>query len=433
MSFASVEDPHYQAMLRIIRDARETALAVARVDMPGAEVLAGDCRQFCPPARRGEHWPCTRKSREAGAVQLTWPQSATTIGLQFELHRSPAAGFVPDRCDACWRQRRSSPSPTGSHRRASSTTRSSVCRRNNAAHRATRRSTCRPTCRLAAPTDLRVVAGVGRRPPGLGCAVRTGGRLPRVSARGRPHMSSHSSPRNPCGAVNTPICRLSRIRVCTYVVRAVSRRNKLGSRVRRSGSDGACRGAAGLHRRVAGRAACANCSTTERCPGRCTRGRPCAEDAVDLQHGGYVTIPARRLLRTRAAVDRGVPRAVRPTRHDAGRGELRRVESGRLVHPATGQRVALACGRRRLRRRPAGSRTLDPPGRHLRWTSARLYQDGALVAERAGPFQLSAWPGDLHIGQYSGGPAPAYQVTGQIKDIKIYHRPLSEAEVGDGT
>ncbi len=32
---------------------------------------------------------------DGGAVQLTWPQSARTIGLQFELHRSPEAGFVP--------------------------------------------------------------------------------------------------------------------------------------------------------------------------------------------------------------------------------------------------------------------------------------------------------------------------------------------------
>jgi hypothetical protein len=63
--------------------------------------------------------------------------------------------------------------------------------------------------------------------------------------------------------------------------------------------------------------------------------------------------------------------------------------------------------------------------------TTRLYQDGALVAERSGSFILSPWPGDLYIGQYSGAPAPAYQVTGQIRDLRIYHRPLSDAEVTD--
>ena len=96
VSFASVEDPHYQAMLRIIRDARETALAVARVDMPGAEILAGDCRQFCLRRSRTAALALRAEVNDAGAVQLTWPQSATTIGLLFELHRSTAAGFVPD-------------------------------------------------------------------------------------------------------------------------------------------------------------------------------------------------------------------------------------------------------------------------------------------------------------------------------------------------
>ena len=59
VSFASVNDPHYQAMLRIIRDARETTLAVARVDMPGAEVLAGGCRTgSARPWWTAGRWPC---------------------------------------------------------------------------------------------------------------------------------------------------------------------------------------------------------------------------------------------------------------------------------------------------------------------------------------------------------------------------------------
>ncbi|MHB8972045.1 MAG: HzsA-related protein [Pirellulaceae bacterium] len=63
VSFASVDDPHYQAMLRIIRDARETTLAVARVDMPGAEVLAGNFRQFCAPVVPGGGVGSARQSQ----------------------------------------------------------------------------------------------------------------------------------------------------------------------------------------------------------------------------------------------------------------------------------------------------------------------------------------------------------------------------------
>jgi hypothetical protein len=61
--------------------------------------------------------------------------------------------------------------------------------------------------------------------------------------------------------------------------------------------------------------------------------------------------------------------------------------------------------------------------------STRLYQDGQLVAERTGSFVTAPWPGELHIGQYSGGPTPDYQTTGRMSDVKIYHRALTEDEV----
>lgn len=49
ISFASVDDPHYQRMLAIIRQAREQALAAPRVDMPGAEIVGGECRPSIAP------------------------------------------------------------------------------------------------------------------------------------------------------------------------------------------------------------------------------------------------------------------------------------------------------------------------------------------------------------------------------------------------
>ena len=52
VSFVSTEDAHYQKMLAIIRRAREEALAVPRVDMPGAEIIDGECRILTPDAEQ---------------------------------------------------------------------------------------------------------------------------------------------------------------------------------------------------------------------------------------------------------------------------------------------------------------------------------------------------------------------------------------------
>jgi hypothetical protein len=61
--------------------------------------------------------------------------------------------------------------------------------------------------------------------------------------------------------------------------------------------------------------------------------------------------------------------------------------------------------------------------------TARLFQDGAKVAETSGKASTVLWPGELHVGQYSAGPGPQYQVTGRIAGVKLYHRPLEAAEV----
>ena len=61
--------------------------------------------------------------------------------------------------------------------------------------------------------------------------------------------------------------------------------------------------------------------------------------------------------------------------------------------------------------------------------TARLFENGKLVAEKAGTANPAPWPGDLHVGQYSGQPGPEFQSTGRITGVKIYHRPLDAAEV----
>ena len=52
--------------------------------------------------------------------------------------------------------------------------------------------------------------------------------------------------------------------------------------------------------------------------------------------------------------------------------------------------------------------------------TARLYQDGRLVATKAGKANRTPWSKPLHVGQYSGGVAPSFQVNGLISNVRIY-------------
>lgn len=93
-SFASAGDANYAAFLRIIESARDTALKTPRVDMPGAVVHPGQCRQFVPtPLPDGLNMFTATRGPD-GAVVLKWERSARTIGLEFEIHRGPAVGFA---------------------------------------------------------------------------------------------------------------------------------------------------------------------------------------------------------------------------------------------------------------------------------------------------------------------------------------------------
>ena len=93
--FASGEDPHYQAMLRILREGRRLALAEPRVDMPGADIIPGESRQLIP-IPLPERPPTLKATASAEGVRLSWDHRADLAGLTFELHRGTKPGFVPD-------------------------------------------------------------------------------------------------------------------------------------------------------------------------------------------------------------------------------------------------------------------------------------------------------------------------------------------------
>jgi hypothetical protein len=100
ISFASTDDRHYQIMVDIIRDGRARALSQARVDMPGAKINAGICRQLVPPALP-KTLPALKAELQGDYVTLSWRRSAEMIGLTFELHRSDQPGFAPNNRTIC--------------------------------------------------------------------------------------------------------------------------------------------------------------------------------------------------------------------------------------------------------------------------------------------------------------------------------------------
>jgi hypothetical protein len=95
-TFASVDDPLWQEMLAIIRDGRKMALEQARVDMPGAELIAGKNRMMVPPPVPDQGPELKAYADQAGIVSLHWKRPASIIGLSYEIHRSDKKNFSPD-------------------------------------------------------------------------------------------------------------------------------------------------------------------------------------------------------------------------------------------------------------------------------------------------------------------------------------------------
>ncbi len=95
VSFASTQNPRYQAMLSILREGRKLALAEPRVDMPGAKIIPGESRQLIALSLP-ERLPKFRATATAEGVRLSWDRRSDLSGLTFELHRGSEPDFVPD-------------------------------------------------------------------------------------------------------------------------------------------------------------------------------------------------------------------------------------------------------------------------------------------------------------------------------------------------
>jgi mono/diheme cytochrome c family protein len=427
VTFASAEDPHYQKMLRIIRDGRREALAAPRVDLPGAEVLAGTCRQLVPLPLPDPLPELKAAVDGEGVVRLAWERSARTIGLIAELHRGPRPDFAPSR------------------------------------------ETLLATTRLFEHTDadappgpqhyalvlfsgdqhgqpIRVAVTVPPPPPppppaALAAESRSG-RVdlqwkddPTANARYHVYRAEPGSEdfirltAQPIVLTQYSDTQAAEGVKYAYLVKAVSRRG-----TESAPTSPAVAAALPEAKEPVFVAAFARDLNAVLPDGSAATGKPQGKAAVaggvlDLRQGGCVTFEHRPEfdLSRRVSVECWV--------YFAQPGEMPVVVSCGVWNQAGWflQRLGPAW------RWHVGGLDCDggkpAPGRwiHVAGTfdgqTARLFEDGKLAAEKAGAVNRGPWPGALHLGQYSGGPGPQFQITGYVAGVRLYNRVLSPQEV----
>ena len=426
VSFQSTEDPHYQRMLAIIRGARDVALSQPRVDMPGAEVIAGTCRTFrAPPVPPMAPRPVATCDRN-GVVRIAWEVSAETIGLEAEVHRGSRAHFVPTDKTRLARTAlgyyEDTDAPQGIQHYAL-VVRSPLQSSLPAYVEANVPAPLPPP----APRDLEVISAMG--------SVRLQWAAPEVAVAGyhveRAPSGSDVFERLTPEPIRLPTFidgRVEADHTYRYVARAVSRRNLEGP---------PSNAVETVVQAVPGPVFTAPLTETpdavvldgSAMPGT-THGPVRWQDgSLDLRAGGYVTFP------------------------NDGQFSLQQplsVQCRVRFDERTAMPVVVSCGHWNQ----AGW-FLQWLGNHWRWhvggvdcdggtpetgrwmqivgtydgATARLYQDGKLVAERSGSFNPTPWSGPLHVGQYSGGPHADFQVNGQIRGVAVHQRALTDDEI----
>ncbi|MGM0487679.1 MAG: LamG-like jellyroll fold domain-containing protein [Planctomycetota bacterium] len=427
VSFSETDDPPYQAMLGIIRDARQAALAAPRVDMPGADILPGRCRTLVPPQPPDSPLQVDATVQENGAVSLQWPGMAEWIGMEFEIHRSTRRGFEPGDKTLLTRTPLFSyidwDAPAGKNHYAL---------RPVADHFTGQPARIEvvvpPPATPAAPEGLAVVPTSGTIHLQWSAAPERGVRyhVYRSLAKTEDFERITGEPIRPSEYVDfeadleTPY---------VYRVSTVSRRGV------ESQTSHSVKATARIVMDPVFSLPLAQHARATRHPDQSIGGRLHGKAAVteagalDLTQGGHVTFSHD------SCFDLSQPLSVTC--------RVRFEEAGQMP-------VLLSCGAWN-----GSGWFLQRLGNQWRWyvggshcdggqpevgewftlaatfdgRRIRLFENGNLVAEKEATVDQSVWPGDLHVGQYSNQPTPDYQVTGQIKDVKIYHRALANAEV----
>jgi len=424
ISFTSTADPHYQAMLAIIRRAQATALSLPRVDMPGAKVTPGTFRQFVPPVVPEVAPPLQAEVDPFGRVRLTWPRCTQTWGLTCEVHRSQSAGFTPSSETLLASTPRfefwdESP-PLGLVHYAL------VMTSPEGRGRPSYISLAVPEVPPPAPPNVRAT--------GAPYAVRLEWEwLPGTPLKFQ--ITRAESADGPFVAVGPAEIRgnsyidfpLEPGRRYWYQLRSVNVRGQVGPpsevvwaeseridepifSVEFAGSPlGSLAGGRSLSGVLHGQAAC-------------------EDGALRLTSTGHASFPNQDLWQI------AQPISVECWVYFDRMSQMPVVISFGHWRQA-GWFLQAIGGRWRWH---VGGIDCDggqvPMGRWVHLIGsfdgqvARVFQDGRQVAQQMGQASSALWQGPLVIGQYSGGPAPPYQVLGRIAGVRIYHRPITEPE-----
>ncbi|MBI5383538.1 MAG: PD40 domain-containing protein [Verrucomicrobia bacterium] len=428
VSFTSVKDAPYQKMLAAIRRGRDEALAAPRVDMPGAEVIAGASRQFVPPPVPATAPTLKAVADDDGVVHLAWERSARTIGLEAELHRSAERNFTPSAATLVVQTNRFDFSdklaPKGRQHYALVLVAD-----------AKRSQPSYASVAVPRPTPPRAPAALQATP--ASCSIRLQWEAPSGGCAGY-HVY-----RRPSGSKELQKLTAKPVRLLSftdsgletrasfdYVVRAVSARG-LESKPTKTVTASAVVIQEPVFTAALGQGARGILYDGESFPAAQHDKARCADGILELKDGGHLTFPHR------SEFELGQPLSI---------------ECWVWLDQPGKSPVLVSCGEWR-----GAGWFLQRLGERWRWhvggvdcdggktavgrwvhlaaiydgQNLRLFEDGAQVAEAKGPVKTDAWPGELHIGQYSASPGDDFRVTGRIAGVKIYHRPLAAAELAE--
>jgi hypothetical protein len=428
VSFASTADPNYQAMLGIIRAGREKALATPRVDMPGAEVIAGACRQFRPPPIPEPAVPLKATVDREGVVLLSAERSARTIGLEAEFHRGDAESFTPSEKTLLTR--------TGLFRHTDSAASQGTQwyavvlavgeQRGKPAYASV---AVPPPPAPPAPTELKVLPASG--------AVRLQWSAPKATVTG------YNVYRGKAGADAKEMTKLTAepVRTANYGDAAVELGVAYSYRVRAVSARGvesepsaAVDATATIVKDAVFIAplekdCAAQLLGGEALTGKVAKGAKFTDGALDVTKGGHVTFAHQ------ASFDLTQPLTVECWVYFEDLGKMPIVVSCGLWNHA-GWFLQKLGGAWRWHVGGVdcdGGKPVKGKWLHMcavyDGKAARLFQDGVQIAEKAGSFNQAPFGGELHVGQYSGQPGADFQVTGRVRGVKLYHRALDAAEI----
>lgn len=427
-TFASTDDPHYKAMRAIIRRGRRDVLSTPRVDMPGAEIIAGHDRQFLPPALPEPLPPLNASLSDDGLVSLSWERSARTIGLVGELYRSASAGFAPGP-DTLLAETR------GFHHL------DKTALEGNTEYALVLVS----EGRRSEPIRVSVDVPPATAPPGPAKLVAEPG-FGRVALRWNEESNTplrYNVYRSPAREerferlTETPTPHLWYDDVTAspgeryaYAVRTVSSRGIESDMPRPVVAMAPESIREPVFRASFAESTTALCFGGHTADGEASGKAAASEGGLDLTRGGHVAYGHRREFdlvgafsiecTVRLESEDGMPVIASCGQWNGGGWFLQRIGGGWRWYVG-----GVICD---------GGRSTKGEWTHLAATfdgrTARLYQDGRLVGEKADAASTQPWTGPLLVGQYSAGPGKPYQVRGWIRDLRLYQRILTEDDFG---